>query len=375
MTSTRLVTALITGLVASAFATPCYAGWTLTDLGTLGGISSVAYGMNNVGQVVGYSLRADGKPYPFITVGGQMTAYGSANGGAVAVNDLGQGAGNTLSNDQTAMDSSLIVGNVTTDLGRLGGTYATSKAINSQAQVIGYAHLASGFDHAFVATAAGMTDLGTLSGGTNSYANAINASGEIVGNSYYSNYTVHGFIAHAGVSGLVDIGTLGGPNCFPNAINDAGQVVGVSSNGKSSHAFLYDGKNMTDLGTLGGTSSDAIGINKFGQIIGYSKTASGAQHGFLYSGRSMIDLGTLGGTLTTPLAINANAQVIGSSTLANGTKHAFFYSNGVMTDLETAVPGLSNININWLYLNDAGQIAGSGTINGNQHAFLLTPTP
>jgi len=371
MISTRLIAALAAGLFAGAISAPSNAAWTLADLGAYGGSASMAYGLNNAGQVVGYYVQANGKPYPFITINGQMTPFGSEPGAADAVNDAGQGAGDTLTADQTALAASLIVGNVTTDLGRLGGTFSIPKAINANGQVIGYAHLTSGIDHAFVATPAGTIDLGTLSPATSSYANAINASGQVVGDWFSSSYVTRGFIASGGT--VVDIGTLGGTSCFPYAINDAGQVVGISATASGSHAFLYDGRSMTDLGTLGGKTSAGWAINQYGQIAGYSLTASGATHAFIYSGKNMTDLGTLGGTVSAAVAINANGQAIGYSTIANGTKHAFYYGLGQMTDLETAVPGLSNINVNYLYLNDAGQIAGTGLINGSQHAFLLTP--
>ena len=36
--------------------------YVLTDLGTLGGVVSVAYGLNNYGQVTGYSYECAGRP-------------------------------------------------------------------------------------------------------------------------------------------------------------------------------------------------------------------------------------------------------------------------------------------------------------------------
>jgi probable HAF family extracellular repeat protein len=89
----------------------------------------------------------------------------------------------------------------------------------------------------------------------------------------------------------------------------------------------------------------------------------------------MTDLGTLGGTTSVATAVNALGQVVGNSTIASGAKQPFFYAGGVMVNLNSVVPGLSNINADKLYLNDAGQIAGTGTIGGQQHAFVLTPIP
>ena len=59
------------GLASWVMAAPALsAGWALTDLGTLGGANSVANGLNNAGQVVGYAEAADGTPYPVMWSGG-----------------------------------------------------------------------------------------------------------------------------------------------------------------------------------------------------------------------------------------------------------------------------------------------------------------
>jgi len=70
---TCIVMVLLSPLV-SAQAPP--AGVTITDLGTLGGGSSVAYGINNHGQVVGESDTVDGNTHAFLWQNGSMTDLG-----------------------------------------------------------------------------------------------------------------------------------------------------------------------------------------------------------------------------------------------------------------------------------------------------------
>ena len=85
-----------------------YAGGTLTDLGTLpGGQSSYPYGINNNGQVVGFSDTSSGYDFAFLYSGGTMTDLNSLilpNSGwtlvqATAINDngciVGQGTNST----------------------------------------------------------------------------------------------------------------------------------------------------------------------------------------------------------------------------------------------------------------------------------------
>ena len=113
----------------------------IQDLGTLGGSSSAAYGINDSGQVVGFSRTASGPHHAFLwTTDGGMQ-----------------------------------------DLGTLGGSNSYAYGINDSGQVVGFSYTASGDYHAFLWTAdGGMQDIGTL-GGSNSDAYGINDSGQIVG--------------------------------------------------------------------------------------------------------------------------------------------------------------------------------------------------
>ena len=69
----------------------------ITDLGTLGGTSSRATAVNDLGQVVGWGDTASGEPHAFSwTAAGGMVDLGTLGGNystAAAVNDLGQVVG------------------------------------------------------------------------------------------------------------------------------------------------------------------------------------------------------------------------------------------------------------------------------------------
>ena len=112
--------------VAHAALGPAYQ---IVDLGTLGGTSSYARGINASGQIVGYSyLPGDSFYHAFVYTNGTMTDLGTLGGKssqAYGINDNG-----------------IIVGTANTSAG--GGTAAT---------------------HAFSLSAGHMSDLGTLGGG------------------------------------------------------------------------------------------------------------------------------------------------------------------------------------------------------------------
>ena len=99
----------------------------MADLGTLGGISSFAWGMNDNGQVVGASNWKAGesgwdKSHAFLWENGVMI-----------------------------------------DLGTLGGNYSRATDINNQGQIVGESYTASGELHAFLWENGVMTNLHAVS--------------------------------------------------------------------------------------------------------------------------------------------------------------------------------------------------------------------
>lgn len=319
---------------ASAVALLVSPSYTVTDLGTFGGSSSFAADINAVGQVVGTAYPVNNVPRAFLYSDGAMT-----------------------------------------DLGTLGGDWSVALAINTSGQIAGNAATAEGLQHAFLYADGGMTDLGTL-GGQRSLAGGLNDIGQIVGWSYTASGVYHAFLHTNGV--MTDLGTLGGPTSIATSLNASGQVVGYSDTAYGAdnhwHGFLYDGGVMTDLGTLGGANSIANAINVSGQIVGASHPAdSTTYHAFLYSDGVMTDLGTLSGD-TSAFNLNDLGQVVGFSFTADNRQHAFLYQGGLMQDLNFLIP----IEAGWELvaatgINNSGQIVGRGVINGQTHAFLLTP--
>jgi probable HAF family extracellular repeat protein len=88
----------------------------------------------------------------------------------------------------------------------------------------------------------------------------------------------------------------------------------------------------------------------------------------------MSDLGTLGGRDSYGYGLNNLGEVVGESETADGGYNAFAFYNGAMHDLNSLLPTGSgwHLQIAWA-VNDAGQIVGTGELNGEQQGFLLTP--
>jgi probable HAF family extracellular repeat protein len=217
--------------------------------------------------------------------------------------------------------------------------------------------------------------LGTL-GGSDSYATAINERGQVTGSAVNAAGQGRAFLYDEGA--LANLGALPGWQWSAgNAVNDAGQVAGSAqlSNGRF-RGFVWDrATGLTQLGTLGGRNSYAMDISDAGMVVGSSTLASGWAHAFLWNGSTMTDLGTLGGGNSGAYGINASGDAVGYSDLPGGGTAAFLFGDGVMHDLNALLAsGFGWQLLEALAINDAGQIVGTGRINGELHAYRLDPS-
>ena len=179
-------------------------GYSIIDLGTLGGTTSSARGVNDSGQVVGESaIAGDSTGHAFLYSGGVMTdlgTLGGLNSWALGINSFGEVVGNfSLSIRDSVRHAFLYSGGVTTDLGTLGGTHSFAYSINDSGQVVGNSYIAGGsHSHAFLYSGGVMTDLNDLlppgSGWTLQRAWAINEAGWIAGQGFGPSGSTHGFL-------------------------------------------------------------------------------------------------------------------------------------------------------------------------------------
>lgn len=181
---------------------------------------------------------------------------------------------------------------------------------------------------------------------------------------------------------------------FAWGINNRGEAVGGSGTcsntdtppgyqgpmGVRSVLWLKDGTPI-DLGNLGGPLSLTSAINDRGDVDGASSTKDGPVHAYLWTKEwgQMRDLGTLHSDDQLVVApccktVNNLRQVVGFLLDADFNSHAFLWQNGFMMDMNDLIPKESGWNLQAAQsINDAGEITGSGLINGETHAFLAVP--
>jgi probable HAF family extracellular repeat protein len=319
-------------LLLASFATA--QTYTITDLGTFaGGTASQGYAVNRSGQVAGYSRDSLDATHGFIWSPNQglqpLPAIPPQTNFAVAeaINSFGTVAGYSDYNESEQEHAVIWINRKITDLGTLpGGTISEATGINDVGQVTGFSNGTNISPNAFVWTdSQGMQNLGTLAGGYYSQGLAINLQGQVAGYSNASDGEWHAFLwsSTTGMQALPNV--PGGGSASGNAINDLGQVAG----GSGSDAVIWNSaQSVENLGELAGaTFSSAFGINNAGDVVGWS--------GFT----------------------------------------AFVWTpSGGMQNLNDLIPPNSGWSLSLaMSINDRGQITGQGTINGEQHAFLLTP--
>jgi probable HAF family extracellular repeat protein len=208
-----------------------------TDLGA----NSYALAINNAGEVVG------GNGSAFTVVNGQLQSLGSPQGvawsAAYGINDGGTvvGDGQLANGVFRGMiwnpDGSVIL------LGTLGGNSSQATAIDNGSEIVGFASVSSGYQHAFSMLDGVMIDLGTLGGGS-SYAYGINDSAEIVGYSYLANGGQSAFLYDNGT--MLDLNSLlpansGWDLLVAYGVNDSGQITGEGLYHGQLSAFLLMG--------------------------------------------------------------------------------------------------------------------------------------
>jgi len=189
----------------------------LQDLGTLGGTFSFAYGINDSGEIVGFSETRDG---------GELTFLWTASTGMQPI---------------------------TAELN-------AAFAINNQGQVAGV----SGSDAVIWTQAQGIEDLGVLPGTLGSWALAISQRGTVVGNSWTQR---PGFVFFWSPSqGMVNVNTLSKnkqQNWSAVGVNSAGQIV---ANKKGGNVLL-----LTPVIAVAVSSSQ--NPSEVGQLVTFTATA------------------------------------------------------------------------------------------------------
>lgn len=228
----------------------------MQDLGTLGGPDSTAAFVNLSGQIAGQSYtNATINPAtgyatldPFFWENGKMVNIGTL-GGTLGIpngmNNVGQVVGfSNIAGDQSNHAFLWDKAEGLKDLGTLpGGSFSSANWINDTGEIVGTSEISNG-SRAFLWENGVMNDLGTVAGDACSFATSINSLGQIVGGGSADCFNEdHAFLSENG-GPVIDLNTLALPGSDVTLIeaifiNDRGEIAGRGklSNGDE-HALL-----------------------------------------------------------------------------------------------------------------------------------------
>jgi probable HAF family extracellular repeat protein len=271
-----------------------------------------------------------------------------------------------------------------TDLGTLPGTVqSVATGINNSGQIIGFTNntiipgLAPGANsQSFLYSNGHMTSVTPVGGGT---AMAINDSGEVVGGvnvGVNNSGQIVGSPFQVPFTSTAGTMTTTQASFNPVGINDAGQIAGtIFRPGGGTDAAIYQNGQVFDIGKALGlfgvqTQTVAMGIDRAGDVLFSVFNGNNNTNTYMiYKADGSTQTLTGGGP---PSGMNNLGQVVGNNSFGYG----FLFSNGSYVSLGSLLP--PNTVSLWQFLdpsaiNDEGEIVGTGQINGQVHAFLMTP--
>jgi probable HAF family extracellular repeat protein len=294
----------IASLILSAATLPALAAeplhFSMTYLGNF-----VPAGMNNLGQVVGWGNNPSNLEAA-LHDGSSLRFLGSPSGFSLAygINDAGQIVGQYGLNQAFSYS-----GGTFTDIGT---TRSTATAINNAGQIVGTQQVGGWDSNGFIYANGALTSL-TPPNTTGSVALALNNNGQVAG-FVHDQLTPRAVIFENG--GVIDLSAS-----MPAAEYAESRAVDINDNGQalitrrtyfdvSERSYFYADGVATDLGQLTDARVYAHALNNAGLVIG----TTGAREGFVWQNGVMYDLNTLVGGLDgwriqDALAINENNQI------------------------------------------------------------------
>lgn len=313
----------------------------LVDLGTLGGLSSFAYGVNDRGDVVGESYIADDRTrHGFLWQRGIMIDLGTLAGhtGSIAldINNQGQIIGNSY--DDVETQPFIWSDGVMTALPLLPGhRTGTALSVNDRGQVVGAS------EGQAVLWDDGVVVRLRVSGSTNSVARGINEQGLVVGVAEVGTTEprLQAILWEKGVARRLAAPALPGcpdGSCVLSseamAISSEGIITGVVADEERLHAVRWSKERGADLGTLP-NALDAFlhpgSVNDDGDAAGGASIileGIGVAVPVVWIDGTIRALPTLDAPIphATATAISNNRHVVGLSAVSDFDSHAVLWT-------------------------------------------------
>jgi len=257
------------------------AGGDVVRLATIGGADSIAWDINDLGQIVG-----DAGNHGVLWASGVPTDLGAWGGAgdlshAEAINNLGQIVGYSENSsglrEATLWAADLTMRNLGVEMGAAGSSIPWD--INELGEVCGQTALSPGFSKGFVwDDANGGQQFGTVPGYMGGANKGMNNSSVLVGHGFFFGDPDMAMLAAPdgrGAWDAVEIGPSGFTFSIASEISDAGMVVGFTNAGGGPwNACIFTSESHDGYITLGTLpeveNSESYDVNEAGVIVGYA---------------------------------------------------------------------------------------------------------
>ena len=308
--------------------------YTVTDLGVLpGDTESCASGINNHGDIVGFSINASyTQQQLFLVRGDRMISLG-------------------LYDSHSEYDGPAI-----NDSGKIN----RKQRIGSAASPAGYEQSLP--HHAVLYGGSRKVDFTLPPGWTMANLSGVNGLGQVVGTCrrlIIGSRSRAAFVYDSKTRKFLMLplppGFQGGG--FPEGINDHGQIAGFAwQPGYINQAVLWNaGQPVLLTGLRGMNDSRAEAVNNQGEVVGTAWSEPNAAAQFVNDH-------------------NIRLQLLVPVFQKQWKNRAVVYKSGKAQDLNTLIPEDADWTLEEANsINDRGQIVGNGLHHGQQRAFLLTP--
>ena len=329
--------AVLSCLVAGAQAAD--SGWTVTSIGDSGFGAMAINDEGVVAGAVGLAPNYQAAVWSDGTTRLLSTPENTIGSIATGINNHGQmvGFAEVQTEEGTRQEAMLWDANgEVTGLGFLpGGSFSAGQDINDNGKVVGVTSISAQY-RGFIWDGAGPIEaLPMPTGATSSFAVAINAHDQIVGSSSAPFQPGRAIIWENGVATELD-SLAEGAGASATDINNSGQIVGTSSGPPPppgsppppSHAVLWSDGQVTDLGSLGGPFTIAQSINDDGLVVGLGMDAAFLFHAFVWKDSVLTLLPPLAGDReAAAFDINGGGQVVGWSRVPGPSTTAVMWAS------------------------------------------------
>lgn len=258
--------------------------WTFTQIDFPDASLTVAYDINEDGNIVGFYRNSTGF-HGYLLSEGNFTTIdfpGASQTRAFGINSNGNIVG--LYRNASGFHGFLLAGGGFTSLDFPGGTYTEAWEINSRGDITGDYEDADGKTRSFLLTKGGsFISLDPPFAFSASLTHGLTPKSDTIVGCWWDDLDMmHSLIIKDGEYITNDFpGSIMSMNW---RVNPSGQMVGrYLDSASKTHGYLYSSGTHTPIDFPDAIYTDACGINASGEIVGMYNSPDGLRHGFLLS--------------------------------------------------------------------------------------------